>query len=74
MLAVQLPGLAIAGAPPGVVISWPSAYAGYMLQQSPTLPAANWAWNTNIVSQVNGTNQVTISPATNNMFFRLAGP
>jgi hypothetical protein len=74
VLAVQSAGLSISPAGPGVVISWPSASANYLLQQIPTLDSADWALNTNTISLVNGTNQVTISPATNTMFFRLSLP
>jgi hypothetical protein len=74
VLAIQFPGLSIFSDRPGVIISWPSAYSNYVLQQTPVLPAANWVLNTNTVSLVNGSNQVTISPATNNMFFRLSPP
>jgi hypothetical protein len=57
-----------------VVISWPSVYANYMLQQNPVLGTTNWVLNTNTVSLVNGNNQVIIAPATNNMFFQLVNP
>jgi len=72
MLAIQFPGLSIFPDSPGVIISWPSAYSNYVLQQTPVLPAANWVLNTNPVSLLNSSNLVTSSPATNNMFFRLA--
>jgi len=53
------------------VVSWSPPY---VLTQSQTLTASDWTPNTDLVSVVNGTNQVTISPLTNLMFYRLSYP
>lgn len=53
------------------LISWPSVYVNYVLQQNPGLGTTNWLQTTNTVSLINGTNQVTAALTTNNMFFRL---
>jgi len=57
--------------PNSVVLTWPSLYTGYTLEQSTTLGTTNWVLNTNTVKMVNGDNQVLINPATNHMFFQL---
>jgi hypothetical protein len=44
------------------------------LQQNTDLATANWVSNTIPINVVNGTNQVTVSPATGNLFFRLINP
>jgi hypothetical protein len=56
------------------LLSWPSVYASYVLQQNPALAAVGWIQNSNMMSAVNGTNQVTINDATNSLYFRLAQP
>ncbi|HWY30191.1 MAG TPA: hypothetical protein VNX46_05530, partial [Candidatus Acidoferrum sp.] len=56
------------------LVSWPSVYAGYVLQQNPVLTVTGWIQNSNTISAVNGTNQVTIDDATNSLYLRLAQP
>jgi hypothetical protein len=57
-----------------ILISWPWPSTGYALKQNPVLGTTNWASNTNPVSVVNATNQVTITPAANTLFFQLVNP
>ncbi len=59
------------GASNSVVISWSAPSTGYFLQQNNDLTSANWRLVTNVPVTVNGQNQVTISPATGNAFYRL---
>jgi hypothetical protein len=58
----------------GVVIGWPASATGFELQQNTDLTTTNWVMNTNPTNVVSGTNQVTISPAVGNAFFRLRNP
>jgi len=58
----------------GVVLLWPAAAPAFRLQQTTNLTTANWVTNTLPVNVVSGTNQVTVSPATGNLFFRLINP
>ena len=73
----QLPApiLAItAGENQTVLLSWPSAYFNYVLQQSPTLNPSSWIQNSNTISVLSGgTNQVSVNVNTNAMYFRLMG-
>jgi hypothetical protein len=75
--AVQTPGapnLAIRlVAPHSVVVSWPDT-GTFTLQQSSNLAAGIWITNSATVSTANGTNSITITPPSGNLFFRLAGP
>ena len=54
-----------------VVVSWPNV-GGYTLQSSPSLTTTNWAGYGGAVTTINGTNSVTISPPSGNLFFRLS--
>ena len=69
-LAIKLTG------PKNVVISWPSPSDGFVLQQNTNLAPANWLnFSGTVNTNANGTtNSATISPATNNLFFRLRHP
>ena len=55
----------------GVVVSWPAAATGFQLQQNPDLNTGHWVSSAVQPTVANGTNQVVISPATGNLFFRL---
>ena len=55
-----------------VLLSWPSAYVNYVLQQSQTLNPPNWVQNSNTISVLSGgTNEVSLIANTNSMYFRL---
>ena len=66
-----LPTLTIQATGNTATISWSSLYANYALKQSATLDPASWGSNTNTVNQVGGRNQITVSPLTGAMFYRL---
>jgi hypothetical protein len=53
-----------------VVVSWPNL-GSYTLQSNSDLTTTNWAGYGGAVSTVNGTNSVTLSPPSGNLFFRL---
>jgi hypothetical protein len=57
-----------------VLISWPAPSTGFRLQQNSTLSSASWASVTNAINVVGGQNQVTISPASSSLFYRLIYP
>jgi hypothetical protein len=75
---VQTPGLpnltiTLVG-PNSVVVSWPDT-GSYTLQQNSNLAAtAGWTTSGYSISTANGTNSITITPPTGNLFFRLANP
>jgi len=57
-----------------VVVSWPSPSTGFALEQISALGATNWVSVSNAVEVVNGQNQVTVSSAIGNRFYRLMHP
>lgn len=70
-----LPSLAIAfsSQPSTVIVSWPNT-GGYTLQQNNNLATGSWVTSGYAVTTANGTNSITISSPTGNLFFRLAVP
>ena len=70
-----LPNLTITSAGPDkVVVSWPDT-GSYSLQQNGNLAAsASWTASGYSITTANGTNRITVAPATGNLFFRLANP
>jgi hypothetical protein len=58
--------------PNSVQVLWPNT-GNYTLQQSSDLSVqAGWSRSSYAVSTSNGTNSITVTPATGNLFFRLA--
>jgi hypothetical protein len=56
-----------------VIVSWPSLWTGWTLQQNSCLATTNWSACSGVSD--NGTNKsLTITPPTGNLFFRLAKP
>jgi hypothetical protein len=70
----QIPTLSIQSVANGVLLSWPGWASGFQLQQNSDLTTADWIANNSPVNLVNGTNEVTITPATGTLFFRLINP
>ena len=68
-----LPGLIITHAGNSVIISWPDT-GSYTLQESGNLASGNWTTSGYPISTADGTNSITITPPTGNLFFRLANP
>jgi hypothetical protein len=57
-----------------VVVSWPNT-PGYTLQQNSDLSKpAGWTASPYPITLANGTNSITISPPSGNLFFRLVNP
>ena len=65
-----VPNLTIAFIPNGVKISWPDT-GTYTLLQNPSFGNGAWTTNTSVITTVNGTNSITITPPAGNLFFRL---
>ena len=56
------------------MISWPDT-GSYTLQQNANLASANgWTTSGYTINTSNGTNSITITPPTGNLFFRLSNP
>jgi hypothetical protein len=69
-----LPNLTITHSGNSVIVSWPDT-GSYTLQQNSNLAAtAGWSTNGYSISTANGTNSITITPPTGNLFFRLSNP
>jgi hypothetical protein len=69
-----LPNLTITHAGNSVIVSWPNT-GSYTLQQNNNLAAsAGWTTSGYTISPANGTNSITITPPTGNLFFRLSQP
>ena len=69
-----LPNLAITFVgPDSVSISWPNT-GSYTLQQNSNLATTNWTTSGYSITTANGTNSITITPPTENLFFRLSNP
>ena len=55
----------------GVILSWPAPSTGFVLQENPAAGTGTWTAVTNGVNVVGGQNQVLVSPAIENKFYRL---
>lgn len=66
-------GIAITGTNT-VVLTWPSAAAGYRLQYNPTSNGATWSNVTNVPELVNCQCEVILPESSANSFFRLTAP
>jgi hypothetical protein len=59
--------------PNNVKVSWPDT-GSYTLQQNSDLATTNWTTSGYAITTNNGTNSITITPPTGNLFFRLSNP
>ena len=67
-----LPNLTITHSGNSVIVSWP-ATGSYTLQQNANLALVNgWTTSGYTITTANGTNSITVTPPTGNLFFRLA--
>ncbi len=74
---VQTPGtpslvITFAG-PNSVKVSWPNT-GSYTLQQNSAVGGGTWTTSGYSITTANGTNSITITPPTGNLFFRLSNP
>ena len=58
----------------GITLSWLDSGSVFRVQQNSDPTTTNWVVNTNAVTTVNGTNQVTVPVTSGNLFFRLVNP
>jgi hypothetical protein len=66
-----LPNLAISHSGNSVIVSWPNT-GSYTLQQNANLAVpSGWATSGYSINTANGTNSITITSPTGNLFFRL---
>jgi hypothetical protein len=56
-----------------VTVSWPNT-GTYTLQQNSNLAGGSWTTSGYTITTSNGTNSITITPPTGNLFFRLRNP
>ena len=56
-----------------VTVSWPNT-GTYTLQQNSNLAGGSWTTSGYTITTSNGTNSITITPPTGNLFFRLEQP
>jgi hypothetical protein len=69
-----LPNLTISRAGNSVIVSWPDT-GSYTLHQNTNLALVNgWTTSSYSITTSNGTNSITITPPTGNLFFRLSNP
>jgi hypothetical protein len=59
--------------PNSVKVSWPNT-GSYTLQQKASMAGGGWTTSGYSVTTANGTNSITITPPTGNLFFRLSNP
>jgi hypothetical protein len=68
------PTLTISHSGNSFIVSWPNM-GSFILQQNSNLTAtANWTTSGYSITTANGTNSISITPPTGNLFFRLANP
>ena len=53
------------------VVSWAAALTNFVLETTTDLPAGSWVTNSSPITTSNGTNSLTVNPATGRKFFRL---
>jgi len=71
---VAVPQLSFSTQPNALVLTWPTNFSGFVLQQNSDPGATNWLSATNAVTVVGSNKQVIISPLTGNGFYRLSRP
>jgi hypothetical protein len=57
-----------------VVITWPTVWSGYTLEQNSNLTTTNWINATNAITTVSNDYEVIISPLIGQQFYRLINP
>ena len=59
--------------PNSVKVSWPNT-GSYTLLQNSSVAGGGWTTSGYSITTANGTNSITITPPTGNLFFRLSSP
>jgi hypothetical protein len=73
-LFLSLPKLSVQATGGTFVFTWPGSAGGFLLQQNSDLSTSNWVNVASPITLVNGQNQVVVSPAGGNRFYRLSLP
>jgi hypothetical protein len=60
--------------PNSVKVSWPNTGSYTLLQNNNPAATASWTTSGYSITTANGTNSITITPPTGNLFFRLSKP
>ena len=60
--------------PNSVKVSWPNTGSYTLLQNNNPAATASWTTSGYSITTANGTNSITITPPTGNLFFRLHNP
>lgn len=60
--------------PNSVKVSWPDTGSYTLLQNSNPADSASWITSGYSITTANGTNSITVTPPTGNLFFRLSQP
>jgi len=53
------------------VVNWPAALTNFVLESRADLVSGDWVTNTSPITTSNGTNSITVNPATGKTFYRL---
>jgi hypothetical protein len=69
-----LPNLTITHSGNSVVVSWPNTVSCTLQQNSNLAATAGWTASGYSITTSNGTNSITITLPTGNLFFRLSNP
>ena len=59
--------------PHSVKVSWSNS-GSYTLQQNSIVSGGTWTTSVYAITTANGTNSITVTPPTGNLFFRLSSP
>ena len=69
-----LPNLSIAHSGNSVIVSWPNAGSCTLQQNNDLAAPGGWSTSGYTINTSNGTNSITITSPTGNLFFRLSHP
>jgi hypothetical protein len=69
-----LPNLIISHSGNSVIVSWPNTGSYTLHQNSNLANGSGWTTSGYSITTANGTNSITITPLTGNLFFRLSNP
>jgi len=71
---IPIPSLFVQSGGNSVLLSWLAGVSGYSLQSATDLLTGTWANVTNSIMVTNGFNEVLVSPAVGNNYYRLTLP
>ena len=69
-----LPNLIISHSGNSVIVSWPNTGSCTLQQNNNLAASVGWTTSGYTITTSNGTNSITITPPTGNLFFRLSNP